>query len=484
MTKIREDFLKRQSDSYGSKIKNLSPSASEWLYLGFFGGFNMAGASTDGNTGGDEDSDGDVQVWDSEEVRFRTASLDYAPFAGRVADFNGVPDGTTDGNNNIAFHTSKRILELTGRKVRIFFLTHPESSINNWLYSESDGNNFRDIQTMMRFPFNLKLDAVFFYQGESDNGSSGSVYASKLKTLKEQFLLFGLTRRSSLFIGAEASPYSNEINEVFYTYPEYFNYIRDSYFSVVAAKDLPYWDIKNDRLTPEGILDISDRFATEFVDMPKSSTDILASLGVTKKAHVWDERDDGENGGTANAGINSRVLNTFEDETGSIIKNVSSNQVFLSAGDYYLRGWTTVVGVDKSQSYLRRASDNSLLVYGASSNASSGDSVVSNLEGSFTLEEDTLVTLDTFAYSSSALAGLGVSNSNEKNIYSWLEFTKKVGDFQVEVSAIWLRADSGIITADSGERSADGGFYTDAVPLMKFSQPINSQYLQTVAITF
>jgi hypothetical protein len=460
MTRIREDFLKRQSDSYGSKIKNLSPSASEWLYLGFFGGANMAGTSTDGNTGGDEDYDGDVQVWDSVNRIWKTARLDLTPFAGRVADFNGVPDGTTDGNNNIAFHTSKRIVEITGRKVRIFFLTHPENSIDNWLYSESDGDNFRDIQELMRFPYNLKLDAVFFYQGESNNGDAGASYAGKLKTLKEQFLLYGLTRRSSFFIGAEASPFSSEINDVFYTYPEYFSYIRDNFFSVVRAEDLEYWDIKNNRLTPDGILDISDRFATEFANMPKSSTDISGALDVVREAHVWDEQNALVNGGAAAVGLNTRVLNTFNDPSGVIIKGLTSNIIWLTAGSYYLRGWTTVADVSSSQTYLRDVSDNSILAYGSSSFAGTGDTIHSNIEGYFELEEDSFLKLDTYAEAAKATDGLGKATSNiEKNVYSWLEFTKKVGDFEVEVSAIWLRADSGIVTADSGVRSADGGFY-------------------------
>ncbi len=151
----------------------------------------------------------------------------------------------------------------------------------------------------------------------------------------------------------------------------------------------------------------------------------VGALGYTKStnyAYFRDERVSGTNAGTSVAGTQPRVLNTTvtNNITGC---SLSSNQVTLDAGDYYIRARAPAIFVSGHKASIYNTSTSTTELIGAS--AFNGASVVhtdSTLQGFLTVTSLHVFELRHYTANSVASNGLGVSSSSGlAEVYAELE---------------------------------------------------------------
>ena len=413
-------------DTFITAVTVLIGGGGESIVLGFFGQSNMDCVMNLGTTGGDKELNTDVTVWDSILSRWVIADTNKFPFGERDAFFNNVQTGTTTGNNNVAFHTAKRIQEKTGKKVRIIYLAHSGQSIDRWIATDGNPSSWTTITALLTATGVSKLDGVFFYQGESDATDTGGVYAPKVETLRQQFRDIDIVDRESSFIMAEMGPFYNNLNGNFFDYPEYLSYIDDNYFAVVEAEDLVYWDTNNAHLDPDSIVTISDRFSSTFLSLPKNNEEIVTGKHSQRVASLWEEQTSGTNGGSSVIGFQTRTLNTYIDPSG-IISNFTANQFILRAGTYKVNGFTSVVASNESAGYLKNITDGTMAVLGGTAWSYSVSIIPRSaiIAGIFTITAAKVFEVQLYCATAKATNGLGVATSSgEKEIFTYLEITK------------------------------------------------------------
>lgn len=416
------------SSSWDSVVNSsgTTPTTQQVLTLGFFGQSNMECAIEGADDGGDKTINPNVTVWDDIANEWIIADLNLYPFGERDSFFNNVAVGTTTGNNNIAFHTAKRIQEKTGKAVRIIFDAEGGLPIERWISTDPTPTMWTSLTSKLTNSSVDKLDGIFFYQGESNSTEIGSLYGSKVQTLRQQFVDIGVTDRETPFIQAEMSPFFGNLNGNFFTYPEYLNEIDDKYYSVIEAKDLTYFDNNNVHLTGSSIVTASDRFASEYFSLPKSREITVLGEGFQKTAAVWEEQANGVNGGASVVGIQTRVLTDFYDPSGVIINNFGSNQFVLRAGTYKVNGYTNSVGSDQSKGFLRNVTDGTMAVVGSSNFIDSvADGVSNRIDGFFTITAPKFFSIQLYVAGALGNNGLGVATTDgQPERYTYLEITK------------------------------------------------------------
>lgn len=125
---------------------------------------------------------------------------------------------------------------------------------------------------------------------------------------------------------------------------------------------------------------------------------------------VVDEKTSGTNGGTCSSGTwFQRVLNTvrFNHIGGATL---SSNQITLPAGTYYVRACSTGMGTNEFKALLYNVTGSTNLVIGTSvqsDHGSSGATVCSDIEGEFTLAVASTIELRHRCLTSESGDGLG-----------------------------------------------------------------------------
>ena len=396
----------------------------ETLTLGFFGQSNMNCVITGETDGGDKELNLNVTVWNSNSSAYETADLDKFPFGERPAFINNSEDGTTTGNNNIAFHTAKRIQEETGKNVRIIFLALGGQPIERWIATDGDPSMWTATTDMLTASGVTKLDAISFYQGESNSGDEGAEYGAKVETLRQQFRDLGITDKKTPFIMAEVAPAFDNINGSFFNYPNYINHISDEYFTVVKAKDLTFVD-SNQHLDATSIVTISDRFANAFFTIPKSYELAASGLLTNSIAKLWHENPNGVDAGSSVSGYQQRVLNNFYDPNGNIIKQLVANRFILRAGTYKVNGYTTVNGSGNAKGTLINVTDTTFDVIGLSVFSGTDILATAIIADIFTITEDKEFEVNLWCENAKATDGLGIATGNgliEK--YTYLEITK------------------------------------------------------------
>ena len=420
-----EDFYEVETGfntaSGGSDARLLEP-----ITLGCFGQSNMDCAINGSTTGGDKDLNPHVTVWDDIQHKWVVADTDKYPFGERDAFFENIQVGTTTGNNNVAFHTAKRIQEKTKRKVRIVFSAQGGTPIERWIATDPTPTSWTAVTDILTDSGVNKLDGIIFYQGESNGGDSLTAYSGKIIVLRQQFRDIGIVDKEAPFIQAEVGANYDNINKHFFNYPEYLTFLDDAYYTVVKAKDLDYWDLGN-HLTPSSVVTISDRFASAFLSLPKTEELTRAGTLSQKVAVLSEVQTSGTNGGTSIIGFQQRTLNTVVDPTGEMIIDLTANEFTLEAGTYLIQGHTSIVGLNQAALYLRNVTDNVVVLGGDAAwvNATglvSGKAFINDI---FTITEPKVFDLLFYAALARTDIGLGLPNSNgQDEKYTHITLTK------------------------------------------------------------
>ena len=145
-------------------------------------------------------------------------------------------------------------------------------------------------------------------------------------------------------------------------------------------------------------------------DTISKGSGVVSRLGVfeSQLLHVRDEKANNVGGGTNIQGVNIRTLNTIKTNeiTGA---SVSSNQITLPAGTYYIDGSAPTYRTGYSHVYLYNVTDsaNELYGYNAYVNTSNGAGR-SHVVGRFTISSQKVFELRHFANTVFATYGLGL----------------------------------------------------------------------------
>jgi len=181
--------------------------------------------------------------------------------------------------------------------------------------------------------------------------------------------------------------------------------------------------------TPASVGDILFKTTTQEISATSAGLKYNGSLisqGISfnNYANFQDQKTSGTAGGASVSGVQVRTLNsTVENSiTGC---SLTSNQITLAAGDYYVRAKSPLYYSGRSRSYLYDTTGASILVLGAGSTAgsigtSSGE--VSSAEGKFTLSVESVLELRTYVNSARTVDGLGrYVGDGELEIYATIE---------------------------------------------------------------
>jgi hypothetical protein len=151
-----------------------------------------------------------------------------------------------------------------------------------------------------------------------------------------------------------------------------------------------------------------------------------AGSGGTAKAmtnllHVRDQKSNGTEGGASVAGWNDRVLNT--EVTNEIDgASLSSNQIILPAGEYYIEASAPSVTSGRHQIRLRNVTDGTTIILGqtAYGHSSYGGMSSSELSGKFTLSDTKTLKIEHYVGESKAEYGLGLAalDGTEDEVYT------------------------------------------------------------------
>jgi len=138
--------------------------------------------------------------------------------------------------------------------------------------------------------------------------------------------------------------------------------------------------------------------------------------------HIQDQKSSGTDGGDRNVGIQTRDLNTIRTNeiTGA---SLSSNQITLPAGTYYIKAETDTYGDGaKVQAYLYSVTDGSNEIIG---NSTVGNYIRSaSVIGRFTTDTTRVYELRQYSSGAKATNGLGLASGQTTEIYTDVQIWK------------------------------------------------------------
>ena len=264
---------------YGVLIKALavlvdfSPAtADNNLYLGFSGQSGMNCITLGVNGGGDDSTNPKVLAWNDMTNSYVVADLNLYPFGERL---NGVTD--ISGNNNLAFHTAKRIQEYTGKTIYMIFDAFSGVPISDWVGNGVNSVYWQTFLTKVTASQIPRLDAYFWKQGEGENSSNvnlGEDYSTNIKILISQINnLFPTRLARTSFVAYELADMF-KLNDVFYSNNQYSKYISANQFIVATGRDLETLP-DNVHLTGASVVNQAGRAASEYMALPKSTSKVF-----------------------------------------------------------------------------------------------------------------------------------------------------------------------------------------------------------------
>ena len=135
---------------------------------------------------------------------------------------------------------------------------------------------------------------------------------------------------------------------------------------------------------------------------------------------VQDQKSSGTNGGSSIAGTQTRTLNTVvqNDITGA---SLSSDQITLPAGKYYIIASTGAYTVARHKSKIVRISGESFsTMYGQNGYNGTGDLVTtfSQVQGYLDLSSSTVLEVQHYTATEKAANGLGLAISQGTEVYT------------------------------------------------------------------
>ena len=138
--------------------------------------------------------------------------------------------------------------------------------------------------------------------------------------------------------------------------------------------------------------------------------------------HVRHELASGTNGGDSVVGINTQSINTVmtNEITGA---SLSSNQITLPSGTYYIDCDIASNGASKSQGYLYNVTDSSNEVIGNSGHANTGSPSIL-IKSRFTISAQKVFEIRFNAESAKTGTGLGAASSVTTEVYTDVKIWK------------------------------------------------------------
>jgi len=182
----------------------------------------------------------------------------------------------------------------------------------------------------------------------------------------------------------------------------------------------------------ESEIDTATRQAGNLLDLVASATTCPTGGEETNLDYILirDEKPLNTNGGSAIAGLQTRVLTTIVTDTGSHA-SLSSNQITLAAGTYEMQITCPAYQVLRHRARLYNVSFGVTLGWGTSEYTSSSDGVMSSslVIGRFTLPAAAVLEVQHYCQQARGSGlGLGVaSNLGTDEVYTVAEF-RRVGE--------------------------------------------------------
>ena len=164
-------------------------------------------------------------------------------------------------------------------------------------------------------------------------------------------------------------------------------------------------------------IDLSDNFAF-------TGTVSGAGKFESQLLHVRDEKSSGTDGGSSVAGTQTRDLNTVvtNEITGA---SLSSNEITLPSGTYYIQASALAVQVVRHQAYLYNNTDSSIEIRGTSEMASSiYPANRSFINGRFTISAQKNFIIQHYTQNVIGTIGLGHDVSQGTEVYTEVQIWK------------------------------------------------------------
>lgn len=142
--------------------------------------------------------------------------------------------------------------------------------------------------------------------------------------------------------------------------------------------------------------------------------------------HVRDEKSSSAHGGSAQTSYTTRDLNTIltNEISGA---SLSSNQITLPSGTYYIHASAPAYSVNRHTIKLRNITDSTDTLLGTSSYAENTTSVsnIAMVTGRFTISAQKTFEIQHRCQSTSATLGFGVAKDmSETNVYTIVQIWK------------------------------------------------------------
>jgi hypothetical protein len=152
-------------------------------------------------------------------------------------------------------------------------------------------------------------------------------------------------------------------------------------------------------------------------------TGVVSRLGKfeSQLLHVRDEKASGTEGGATSSGDNTCVLNTIKTNeiTGA---SLSSNQITLPSGTYYIDASVPGFFVDRLRGFLRNITDSSDTILGQAGYAvatSPASQNVSKVCGRFTIASQKVFEIKLYCQTARVTNGFGVNTGDSRtNVYT------------------------------------------------------------------
>lgn len=143
---------------------------------------------------------------------------------------------------------------------------------------------------------------------------------------------------------------------------------------------------------------------------------------------IRDEKAQNTAGGTATSGsFQTRTLNTISSDAGSNVVSLSSNQITLVAGTYYIRAHAPAFNCNQHQAKLYNATDAADIIIGTSEFArvTTSSQTHSFVEGRFTIAASKALELQHRVTTTQATNGFGVLCNFTTEVYSVVELWRE-----------------------------------------------------------
>ena len=178
------------------------------------------------------------------------------------------------------------------------------------------------------------------------------------------------------------------------------------------------------------IYDVSNnRFNCSLLVNSKNLNDAISGISgfltVQNFMHIQDQKPSGTTGGSAVAGKQTRVLNTILENT-IIGASLSSNQIVLPAGEYFIEAYSTAGRINSNKLFIQNITDGVTELYGNSGLTQSTPDITVPVFINGKLSVASLKTFELQHYANFAYAtyGLGYATGQGIEVYSDIKIWK------------------------------------------------------------